>query len=271
MAMAASTKTFELRLPDGAVLSGSESGVGAALLLVSGLGGSAAFWQQIRQGLPGFRCIAFDQRGIGASTRGSASVSVRQLAQDCLAVLDGLGVAQAHMVGHSTGGCILQELAFLAPDKPLSLVLGGTWAGPDAYMTALFHLRNEILQRSPACYERLGVLLSYAPEWLRQHPEKLLAGSAGVWSEQKVTIVRERISALLAHDRRKDLPQLRQPCLVLGANDDQVVPAHLQRDLAGLLPDSRLVMLADGGHFFPVSRQQQYLAQLQEWLKGRKA
>lgn len=269
MSMPASKTAFRVQLPDGAWLSGSSTGTGVPVLLLSGLGGSEAFWQPVRQGLPGYRCIAFDQRGIGASTRGSAAVSVQQLAQDCRHVLDALDLGQVHAVGHSTGGCILQELALAEPLRLQSLFLGGTWAGPDDYMKALFRLRDEILQRSPECYERLGALLSYPAQWLREHPEKLAAAAQGQWTASRVGIVRERIAALLAHDRRAQLGQLALPCKVIGAADDQVVPLHLQRELAGLVPGATLEVLNQGGHFFPVARRQQYLQILQSWLGGQ--
>ncbi|CAK7006267.1 alpha/beta fold hydrolase [Kerstersia gyiorum] len=269
MTASASKQTFRVQLPDGAVLSGSSTGEGSPVLLLSGLGGSEAFWQDVRQGLPGYRCIAFDQRGIGASTRGSAVVTVAQLAQDCLAVLDALGVGPVHAVGHSTGGCIVQEMALMQPDRLHSLFLGGTWAGPDEYMAALFSLRDEILQRSPECYERLGLLLSYPAQWLREHPEKLAAAAQVSWTPARVAVVRERIAALLAHDRRGQLQAVRSPCLVVGAADDQVVPLHLQRELARLLPAARLEVLETGAHFFPVARRLKYLEILQSWLGGQ--
>ena len=68
-------------LPDGARLAVHTEGEGPALLLVSGLGGTAAFWSPLLPLLaPRFRVIRFDQRGIGASTRGSAPVTIDRLA-----------------------------------------------------------------------------------------------------------------------------------------------------------------------------------------------
>src|SRR5215208_2369090 len=102
--MAATT----LRLEDGA-----EIVDGDGRLLVSGLGGTAAFWEPVVAPLRerGFRVIRFDQRGIGASTRGTGAVDIDRLAQDSLAVLDHAGSASALLLGHSTGGVILQAMA----------------------------------------------------------------------------------------------------------------------------------------------------------------
>ena len=94
---------FDVRTPDGAVLSAFVEGRGQPLLLVTGLGGGAAFWASIAETLArSFRVIRFDQRGIGASTRGSDACSIETLARDCLAVLDEAGIDRAVVLGHST-------------------------------------------------------------------------------------------------------------------------------------------------------------------------
>ena len=67
---------FRIETPDGATLHAFKEGHGQPLLLVSGLSGSAAFWSEIAATLSrSFQVIRFDQRGIGASTRGEATAS----------------------------------------------------------------------------------------------------------------------------------------------------------------------------------------------------
>src|SRR5690554_1844867 len=86
---------------DGAVLSGSRQGAGSPVVLISGLGGSAGFWAPVVARLSGGECITFDQRGIGKSSRGSARVSIHQLALDVLTLLDVLQIESATLLGHS--------------------------------------------------------------------------------------------------------------------------------------------------------------------------
>src|SRR4051812_50135001 len=130
--MAAST----LRLEDGAELAVQVDGNGRDLLLVSGLGGTAAFWEPVVAPLceRGFRVIRFDQRGIGASTRGSGAVDIDRLAQDSLAVLDHVGSASALLLGHSTGGVILQAMAGAEPSRIAGLGISRSRVRPNPYM-----------------------------------------------------------------------------------------------------------------------------------------
>src|SRR5438477_8729822 len=86
-----------------------EAGSGPPLLLVPGLGGQGAFWaKQIADFSRDFRVIVHDHRGTGKSTWSKITYSVDQMADDVLKLMDALGVASAHFVGHSTGGAIGQ-------------------------------------------------------------------------------------------------------------------------------------------------------------------
>lgn len=243
--------------PDGARLAVTIDGRGADILLVSGLGGTAGFWSPIIFELSGtFRLTRFDQRGISASSRGTAACDIDQLARDCLEVMDAAGIAQAILVGHSTGGVIGQALARLAPDRLRALVLSATWLRPSRYMGALFSARRRILDLDPAVYAATGAVLGYGPAWLEENWEAFEAATARPpASDEARRVVRERIDALLAFDGSAWISSLACPALVLGARDDAIVPAFLQEELAAALPPGReVITYPDGGHFFPVTR-----------------
>ena len=99
-----------------------------------------------------------------------------------------------------------------------------------------------------------------ATGWINRHWPEVgrIISNAPVAVEQQAIIV-ERIAALLAFDRSAELGSIRVPTLVQGAEDDLIVPAFLQRELHGLMPGSQLTMLASGGHFFPVSRTDEFI------------
>jgi aminoacrylate hydrolase len=261
-------ENFAVRTADGAELRASVEGSGPALLLVSGLGGTAGFWNDSATTLArSFRVISFDQRGIGASSRGEAQCTIDQLARDCLAVLDAAGVQRAVLLGHSTGGCIGQALARQAPERLDGLILSATWLRPSRYMAALFGTRRAILDENPHAYAATATLLAYPPRWLEVNwsvYEAALAKAPN--SEQARQVVRERIDALLAFDGSEHIAALAMPALILGARDDVIVPAFLQEELAAALRGARKTMLDSGGHFFPVSRPDAFTATVAEWI-----
>src|SRR3954464_322109 len=247
--MAAST----LRLNDGAEIAVHVDGDGRDLLLVSGLGGTAAFWEPVVAPLRerGFRVIRFDQRGIGASTRGAGAVDIDWLAQDSLAVLEHAGSARALLLGHSTGGVILQAMALAEPSRIAGLVLSGSWLRPNRYMAELFRSRLAILPIAPGEYAAMVPFLGFPADWLEANwPRYEAMLAAAPTTEAQQDVVAERIQALVSFDRSAEIGRITAPILIQGAEDDLIVPAFLQRELAGALPRAEFHFFATGGPFF---------------------
>ncbi|MCH7676182.1 alpha/beta hydrolase [candidate division KSB1 bacterium] len=70
-----------------------------------------------------YRVIDYHLRGWGGSDRVEATVSIAQHAADCRAVMQHLGVERAHLVGQSSGGVILLQLAKDFPEAVHTLAL----------------------------------------------------------------------------------------------------------------------------------------------------
>lgn len=261
---------IEITRPDGAVLRAVADGEGPDVMLVSGLGGTGAFWNPVVAALSDrFRMIRFDQRGIAASTRGEAPCTIATLAADAAAILAALGRGPAILVGHSTGGCIVQEMVLADPSVATGLVLSGAWARPNRHMDALFRSRLAVLMAAPRDYAALNVLSAYPAGWLDRNwgiYEAAVAGAPASPAAQAV--VAERIEALLAFDRSGDLPRMRVPAAVIGAEDDLSVPSFLQRELGTMLPGAPVEILDGGGHFFPVTRTAEFARHLAAFADG---
>jgi pimeloyl-ACP methyl ester carboxylesterase len=79
----------------------------------------------------GYRVIAFDHRGHGASTKSydKADYTPSKMAGDAAALLDHLGIARVHVMGYSMGARVASFMALEHPGKVATLVLGGLGAG----------------------------------------------------------------------------------------------------------------------------------------------
>ena len=107
-------------------------GSGPPLLMIMGLGGQASSWgEPLLEGLQKqFTTIRFSNRGTGATDKPSGGYTVPQMAEDAAALMDAIGLEQAHVFGISMGGMISQELVLNHPEKVQGLVLGCTTCGP---------------------------------------------------------------------------------------------------------------------------------------------
>ncbi|NUR29858.1 MAG: alpha/beta hydrolase [Catenulispora sp.] len=86
-------------------------------------------WDEFREVLPLLgrtrRAIAMDTLGFGGSAR-PAEHTVEAYAEGVLALMDALGLAEAALAGHHTGGVIAVEVAARAPERVSKLVLSST-------------------------------------------------------------------------------------------------------------------------------------------------
>src|SRR5690349_15613522 len=103
------------------------------LILSAGLGGSGAYWApNLPQLSLHYRVIAYDHRGTGRSERALPdAVTVDDLAADLIELMDGLGIARAHVVGHALGG--LAGIMAAYRERVEKLVLVNGWVRLDPH------------------------------------------------------------------------------------------------------------------------------------------
>jgi aminoacrylate hydrolase len=260
-----------LALPSGHDLHYEVHGQGPPLLLVSGLGGAATFWQvHVPTLAERFTVVLHDHLGTGRSSRPRIDYSVEQMAGDVLALMDHLDLRRAHYVGHSTGGAIGQTLALDHPEHIEKLVLSASWPAADAFFRLLFDARGETLRRlGPRAYLRASALALMPPRWLRDHPaEHEIDDDAAAQTIPDPEIVLRRIGAILRFGRRAELHRITAATLVVGARDDAVTPAYFSEELGRLIPDATTIILPEGGHFFPRIHPERFRRVLLDFLGG---
>jgi pimeloyl-ACP methyl ester carboxylesterase len=102
---------------------------GEPLVLVHGYTGDITDWRhQLPELSRTHRVLAMDLRGHGRSEAPTdrSSYTVEQMASDVEALIDEAGVERYHLLGHSMGGAIVQEIALRGPQRLLSLTLEDT-------------------------------------------------------------------------------------------------------------------------------------------------
>ncbi|MCC5868279.1 MAG: alpha/beta fold hydrolase [Gammaproteobacteria bacterium] len=248
------------------------AGSGDPVLLVAGLGGRAVFWNAQVPGLAKeFRVITHDHRGTGASSRSPIIYSAEQMADDVVALMDALEIERAHIVGHSTGGSIGQFLALRNPTRVASLVMSACWGGPTELFIETFRLRRQVLiTQGPQAYYFLGSLLAMPAQTLGRNFTSLADHVGDRMADfPGLEIELSRLAAVMSHDLRNELGNIKTPSLVIGAEDDQLTCADMQREVAERVPGARLTLLPHGGHFFPVTRSDDYNALILDFLRSQ--
>ena len=125
-----------VELPTGVSLYYELAGAGPPLLLIIGTGGDHSFWgEHVPAYVDGYQVITYDARGTGQSDSPPEpeSYTMAVMAQDAAALLDAIGISQAHVSGISLGSTVAQELALAHPEKVASLQLHCTWGRSDEW------------------------------------------------------------------------------------------------------------------------------------------
>jgi len=253
---------------DGCRLYYEIKGEGEPVILIPGLGGDGRFWAGVEKALDGDFClITIDHRGAGRSDRPDHGYSIERIARDVLSVLDAEGIEDAHLVGHSTGGTVVQAIALDASRRVRSLVISGSWARPDARFRALFLSRLELMQKGEvAIYQNLTHVFGYTPDWIARHETELKAAveKAGEMLAP-YSVTAQRISMLLDFDRSESLSTIKQPVLLTGARDDIMIPFPHMEELAKSIAHASLAEMR-GGHFFPRVAPEDFAATIKKFI-----
>jgi len=115
-----------VRIRDGRTVAYAAEGEGReAAVLVHGFGGDRLSWMLVQPRLAdrGLRTVALDLPGHGASDKAVGRGDYAAFADAVLAAMDALGIAVAHLVGHSMGGGVAVAAALAAPERVRSLTL----------------------------------------------------------------------------------------------------------------------------------------------------
>ncbi len=236
-------------------------GSGKPLVLISGLGYTNWQWHKMVPGLAEhFQVITFDNRGVGQTDAPAGPYSAALLAADTVSLLRELGITKAHIMGHSMGGFIAQEIALSYPAMVDKLILASTnFGGP---------------RHVPITQEAMAVLMDMTSDPVTRFKNGLVVSTAPGWSEKNPAIIEEWLAwrvanpinpaayqaqmaiglGLLAEAAcfENRLPAVQADTLILFGTHDKVVPPANADLLAAKIPHSRVHILPNAGHFFPI-------------------
>lgn len=241
------------------------------LLLIMGANASGLAWPEslITQLARQHWILRYDHRDTGRSTWAfdSHPYAVRDLAEDVIRVLDAVDIAQAHVVGMSMGGTLVQLLLLDHPHRLRTATMFATCAlgvgladptgqasnglpGPDPGLLMMWqHLVDErdrdaeIAWRIEHWRVLNGTVLPFDPEEFRELEERIIAHS-GTW-QNPAAHARADPSGL---DRAAELARVQVPTQVIGAPEDPINPPPHAAHLTTMLGAARLTTIEGMGH-----------------------
>jgi 3-oxoadipate enol-lactonase len=236
-----------------------EVGQGTPILFVHEFASDHRGWEpQLREFGKRYRCIAYSARGYTPSDVPSdpAAYSYLHVMRDAVAVLDHLGIAQAHFVGLSMGGYTSLQVALNHPARVRSMTLAGTGSGSERWYTQDFHQHSRALgdqferEGSAAVAKGYGLGPSRMPfllkdprgfaefqRWLAEHDAQGSAHTSRGFQGARPSL----------YDFESEIRKLATPTLVVVGDEDErcIEPSLFLKDA---ISASGLVMLPKTGH-----------------------
>ena len=210
-----------------------ETGEGEPLLWLHGGMGAGADWKYIFEDPPeGYRLIAPDLRGHGATANPSGAFTFRQCALDVLALVRHLGIPRIKAIGLSGGGITLLHVATLQPSavEPMVVISAPPYFPPEARVTMRQFSETAIGEAEMA---RMRQRHKYGDAQLRQLVS-MARGFADSYDD--VNFTPPYLSTIAAET------------LIVFGDRDPLYPVSLAIELRRAIPRSYLWVVPNGGH-----------------------
>lgn len=232
----------------------SENKRSLPLVMITGYGGLMEMWPPalLKPLAQERRVVVFDNRGLGHTSSSEKAYSIELFAEDAKALLDGLNIEQAHVLGWSMGAFIAQELALRHPARVNKLILlagscGGeeaVWPDEDVWRT--------LTDLSGTLTERIQRMLSnlFPQPWLRGNPDPAAYFPPVTAPVDDRNLLRQAATLKAWAGTCSRLPGLKSDALILAGAQDRIIPVQNANLLAERIPNAVLTLVQDGGHGF---------------------
>ncbi len=238
------------------------SGVGPPLLYISGTGSDLRVAPSVPQGplASRFDVLAYDQRGLGQSSKPAINYTMADYADDAAALLRSNGWNKAHVLGASFGGMVALELAIRHRDVVDRLVLActspGGRGGASYPLHELDHLDREarIRQLIPIADTRRDAA------WATNNPDAyadlVRLGSFDPYADEpgRREGSRRQLAARAGHDTFERLHHITAPTFIAAGRYDGLARPESQHAMARAIPNAELQFF-EGGHLFLLQDQ----------------
>jgi pimeloyl-ACP methyl ester carboxylesterase len=255
--------TFTTR--DGATLAYTRTGSGTpTLLFVHGWHARATVWDEFVAAFADtWSTLAVDLRGFGDSRDAHGPFTFERASDDLAEVLDAQGIDRVVVVGHSMGGTIAQRFAADHPERVHALVLIAPVPSTGLPLSdgAKAFFRSTAGDRD--ALQRFLDALAFGGAFDAATNDRLLAYAAA----GSPAAARASFESWAHADFEGDARTIAAPTLVVSPSDDRpLTPAFLRERVADVLPNARMIVIAETGHYPQLERRDAVIAAIRDFF-----
>jgi len=217
------------------------------LVMVHGFMGGSAQWDPIMPELQGQTdLIAVDLPGFGSNANMPPINTIDGFADWVLKDLNARGIDKFHLLGHSMGGMIVQEMTHKAPSRIASLILYAT--GAQGILPGRFETIAESKRRAQVDGPQETARRIAATWFLNTDQAANYAICAGVAEQSSLAAIYSGLDAMQAWSGTDKLAEISAPTLVIWGDGDRTYAWPQIQQLWQTIPGAKLAVLPDCAH-----------------------
>lgn len=262
---------------DGVRLYYEETGTGTPVVFVHEFAGDYRSWEpQVRYFARRYRCITYNARGWPPSEvpANVGRYSQDRARDDIRAVMDGLGIDRAHVVGLSMGGFATLHFGLAYPERALSLLIAGCGYGAERDQRDRFRAEADTIagqlrkEGMTAFAERYAVgptrvqFQNKDPRGWREFADMLAEHSAEGSANTQQGVQKERPSIF---DLEEKMRALTVPTLIVTGDEDWpcLIPNVFMKRT---IPSAALAVLPNSGHAVNLEEPEAFNGAMERFL-----
>ena len=240
--------------------------------MISGLNSDNASWAGVYDKLAKhFRVIVFDNRASGRSDTPKNRYSIREMADDAIGLLDHLQIKKCHVIGHSMGGYIAQELAIYYPERVGKLVLEATAPVSSKRNNVLFNdfLKRFEKDRDNEALMRSWTYWSFSPKTFerKNYIATFIKNASAYPYLQSAQDFKSQIDAIESFNTRAEIKNIKaKTFVIIGSDDILVYPSESMKLVEGI-KGSIFERIKDAGHCVHVENPEVFTSKVIRFCK----
>jgi pimeloyl-ACP methyl ester carboxylesterase len=262
------------------------SGKGRPLVLIHGAWVSHEWWRwQVPELSCQYQVLSLDVRGHGQSSPLQGAYSVVGFTRDIEIFFQKVGIEEAALIGWSMGGMISMQYCLNHPSKVKALVLISTRGHRNPYfkLKVLFHHLQARLSlmvnfTSPRKYDRAAHRFpDESRAWLKREVSNMLSPTVPKqvfdWVIAELTNkprenYLEIAKSIWSWEAGEELRRINVSTLIMAGEKDSWMPTRFSHLLHSTIPNSRLVIVENTGHYLSLERPETVNTEIIKFLKG---
>ncbi len=248
-------------------------GKGEPLVLVSGFSADHLQWGLTLEHLtPYYQVILCDNRGIGRTDVPEGPYSIEQMAQDIADLCAKLNISNAHFVGNSMGGYLVQMLAYRHASLVKSLVISNSGLGTHTCFHTYLDAQLALLKANAPKAELIKASCAwvFSPYFLSQPYQLEGLIQFGLNNPYPFTIkgYEGQYAALNTFNSQEWISEIKVPTLVIGADQDLVLPSYLAEAIHTQIPHSTYYCFKNCSHLPHIEYPVEFAATIRKFFSN---